>query len=164
MYKDCELWLNNEGQLKKEEQAYGSWIHASPFIKGSSPVIKVPGYYKARKKERKQANSKDQSPISVAVLGSHNYPVVVQPEVEEGADFAEGSNVRGSNPEIEERITSGRVVNSRVTSEEFEERITEIDMELNKFEKGNISGLGFDKDLNLKGGTGADHVTQRVST
>lgn len=53
MDKDCELWLNNEGQLKKEEQAYGSWIHASSFIKGSSPVIKVPGYYEVRKKERK---------------------------------------------------------------------------------------------------------------
>ena len=108
MDKDCELWLNNEGQLKKEEQAYGSWIHASSFIKGSSSVIKVPGYYEVRKKERKQANSKDQSPIPVVVLGSHNSPMMVQPEVEEGADFVEGSNVRGSNPEIEERITSGK--------------------------------------------------------
>lgn len=57
-----------------------------------------------------------------------------------------------------------QVVNSRVTSEEFEERIMEIGMELNKFEKGNISRLRFDKDLNLKGGAGTDHVTQRVST
>ena len=56
------------------------------------------------------------------------------------------------------------MVNSRVTSEEFEERIMEIGMELNKFEKGNISRLRFDKDLNLKGGDGTDHVTQRVST
>lgn len=56
------------------------------------------------------------------------------------------------------------MVNSHVTSEEFEERLTEIDMELNKFEKGNISGLGSDKDLNLKGGAGTDQVTQRVST
>ena len=38
-----------EGQLKKEE-CLGSWIHAPPFVKGSSLMIKEPGYYEARKK------------------------------------------------------------------------------------------------------------------
>nr|POE91650.1 hypothetical protein CFP56_18602 [Quercus suber] len=39
----------------------------------------------------------------------------------------------------------------------------EIDMELNKFEKGNISGSRFDKDSNLKEDASTDHVTQLVS-
>ena len=52
MDRDCELWLDSEGQLKKEEQAYGSWICAPLIVKGSSLVIKVSGYYEARKKDR----------------------------------------------------------------------------------------------------------------
>ena len=64
--KDCELWIDNEGQLKKEEQAYGSWICAPLFVKGRSPVIKVPCFYEA-KKRREQMNKEDPTPKSMVV-------------------------------------------------------------------------------------------------
>uniref|UniRef100_A0A7N2L834 Zinc knuckle CX2CX4HX4C domain-containing protein n=1 Tax=Quercus lobata TaxID=97700 RepID=A0A7N2L834_QUELO len=134
--RDCELWLDSEGQLKKEEQAYGSWIRAPPFVKGSSPVIKVPG--------------------------SHNSPVVAQPIIEEVEDFPVDSNDRGSNPDKEERFTGGRSAKIREDREEFEERIAERDMELNKLEKRNSVGSGLDMDSNLED-VKSGHVTQPVS-
>ena len=162
MDRDCELWLDSEGQLKKEEQAYGSWILAPPFVKGSNPVIKVPGFYEARKQEKQRASSKTPSPISVVVLGSHNSPVVAQPVIEEVEDFSVDSNDRGSNPDKEERFTGGRSAKIREDREEFEEKIAEIDMELNKLEKRNSVGSGLDMDSNLED-VKSGHVTQPVS-
>ncbi|KAF3972477.1 hypothetical protein CMV_004026 [Castanea mollissima] len=90
-------------------------------------------------------------------------PVVVQPLAEEGEDFQEENNVRGSGLDIEERIIVGRVSENRVPREDFEERIEEIDRELNKFNKDEISKSGFDKDIILEEDTSADHVTQLES-
>jgi len=105
-------------------------------------------------------NNKEPSPILVVVLGLQKSLVVVYPIAEEGEDFQEENNVRGSGPEIEERITGGRVKKNRDTREEFEERIEEIDRELKKFGKDEISKLGSDKDLILEEDVSADHVTQ----
>ena len=83
MDKDCELWIDSEGQLKKEDQAYGSWIRAPPFVKGGSPVIKVPGFYEARKKEKQWMSREEPIPSPVVVLGSQQVLVVVQTQNEE---------------------------------------------------------------------------------
>ena len=50
--KDCDLWIESEGNLTKESQAYRAWIHATPFVKGRNIVVKVPGFY-AKKKPNK---------------------------------------------------------------------------------------------------------------
>ena len=83
MDEDCELWIDSEGQLKKEEQAYGSWICAPPFVKGRSPVIKVPGFYEERKKEKQWMSREEPIPSPVVVMGSQQAPVVVQTRNEE---------------------------------------------------------------------------------
>ena len=116
--RDCELWIDSKGQLKKEGQAYGPWIRAPPFVKGSKPVIKVPGFYKARKKEKQQASSKTPSPIPMVVLRLYNSPVVAQPIIEEGEDFLVDSNDRRSIPNNEERFTGGRSEKIREDREE----------------------------------------------
>ena len=47
--RNCDLWIESEGNLTKESQAYGAWIRAAPFVKGRNPVVKVPGFYTAKK-------------------------------------------------------------------------------------------------------------------
>ena len=47
--RDYDLWVESEGSLTKESQAYGAWIHAPPFAKGRNPVVRVPGFYEAKK-------------------------------------------------------------------------------------------------------------------
>lgn len=159
MDRDCELWLHSEGQLKKEEQAYGPWIRAQPFVKGCSSVIKVPGFYEARKKERQQGNNKGPSPNPEVVLESQNSPVVVQLATEEGEFFREGSIFRVLVPDFEERIMGESLEKTCKSREEFEERITEIDIELNKFGNSRILGSEFDKDSIMEYNSSTNHVT-----
>ena len=49
-----DLWIENEGKLTKENQAYGAWIRATLFVKGRSSVLKVPGFYAAKKAQKKK--------------------------------------------------------------------------------------------------------------
>ena len=135
MDKDCELWIDSEGQLKKEEQAYGSWIRAPPFVKGRSSVIKVPGFYEARKKERQQMSREEPTPIPVVVLGSQQPLVVVQSQFEEGEDVQEERRDRDVCVETEVMTTLERVGKSRDFGDGFEERIKEIDGGLKMFDK-----------------------------
>ncbi|KAK9991871.1 hypothetical protein SO802_026856 [Lithocarpus litseifolius] len=58
-----------------------------------------------------------------------------------------------------EEVSGGGAAKSR-GREDFEERIEEIDRELNKFGKDEISKSGFDKDLIFEEDVSADHVTQ----
>ena len=51
--RDCDLWVESEGSLTKESQAYRVWIRAAPFVKGRNPVVKVPGFYVAKKAQQK---------------------------------------------------------------------------------------------------------------
>ena len=51
---DCDLWIKSEGKLTKENQAYGAWIRATPFVKGRSSVLKVLGFYTAKKAQKKK--------------------------------------------------------------------------------------------------------------
>ena len=48
--RDCNRWIESEGSLSQEDQEYGPWIHASPYVMPRKSVIKVPGYYEFRKK------------------------------------------------------------------------------------------------------------------
>lgn len=71
-------------ELKKEEQAYGCWICAPPFVKGRSLVIKVLGFYEARKKERQPTFRMEPTPIPVAVLDLKESLMVVQSQSKVG--------------------------------------------------------------------------------
>ena len=50
-------------------------------------MIKVSGFYKARKKERKQTSKKEPTLISVVMLGPQQFLVVMQSQSEEGEDI-----------------------------------------------------------------------------
>lgn len=42
---DCEFWINSEGTLKLEEQQFGPWLRASPFLASRKKVVSVPGFF-----------------------------------------------------------------------------------------------------------------------
>jgi len=52
--RDYDLWIESEGNLTKESQAYGAWIRAAPFVKGRNSVVKVLGFYTAKNAQQKQ--------------------------------------------------------------------------------------------------------------
>ena len=102
-------------------------------------MIKVSGFYKARKKERQQTSRKEPTPILVAVLGPQQSPVVMQSQSEEGEGIQEVIHVREEYLVTETMYTKGRVMGSRDTREDFEERIEEIDRDLKKFDNDELS-------------------------
>nr|XP_023897161.1 uncharacterized protein LOC112009046 [Quercus suber] len=57
--KDCELWINSEGTLKPEEQQFGPWLRASPFLASRKKVVSVPGFF-----AKKPSNAQAQPPIN----------------------------------------------------------------------------------------------------
>ena len=67
--RDCELWIESEGTLTTNNQAYGPWIRASHTPNPCSSVIVVPGFYEARKK-KVPANKNCGIPIPTLVVES----------------------------------------------------------------------------------------------
>jgi len=49
--KDCDHWIESDGTLTKDDQEYGPWICAGPTAMFRNSVVKVPGFYEARKKK-----------------------------------------------------------------------------------------------------------------
>ena len=48
--KDCDHWIESDGSLKVEDREYGPWIRAVPSSSNKKSVVRVPGFYEARKK------------------------------------------------------------------------------------------------------------------
>ena len=43
--RDCEVWMDKEGTLKPEDQQFGPWLHAPPFLVSRKKVVSVPGFF-----------------------------------------------------------------------------------------------------------------------
>ena len=50
--KDCEHWIESEGSLNKEEQHYGPWLKAAPFMASKKSFLSVPGFYASMKTDK----------------------------------------------------------------------------------------------------------------
>ena len=75
----------------------------------------------------------------MAVLGSQQSPMVMQSQSEEGEDIQEEIHVREACSVMETVTTMGRVRESRDSREDFEEWIEEINKDLKKFDKDELS-------------------------
>ena len=54
--KDCKRWIESDGSLKVEDREYGPWIRAIPSNRNRRSVVRIPGFYEARKKTKAQAS------------------------------------------------------------------------------------------------------------
>ena len=75
----------------------------------------------------------------MAVLGSQQSPMVMQSQSEEGEDIQEEIHVREACSVMETVTTMGRVRESWDSREDFEEWIEEINRDLKKFDKDELS-------------------------
>ena len=64
--KDCDLWINSEGSLTTEDQQFGPWVHASPFISSRKNVVVVPSFY----------SKKNEASLSKKSTGASSIPLV----------------------------------------------------------------------------------------
>ena len=55
--RNCDKWIESDGTLSTDDREYGPWIRALPLAMPRKAVIKVPGYYESRKKEKGMSRS-----------------------------------------------------------------------------------------------------------
>ena len=97
--RDCDRWIESEGSLSLEDREYGPWIRASPYVMSRKSVIKVPGYFKARKKQTdKRATTATRSETSETSM--EETPANHEME-REAMNIGDGVNAmrNGKNPE-----------------------------------------------------------------
>ena len=75
---DCDLWIESKGKLTKENQAYGAWIRATPYVKGKSSVLKVLGFYAAKKAQKQKVAEAENVVVLPVLLVDDFLPTVVQ--------------------------------------------------------------------------------------
>ena len=101
---DCEQWIESKGMLNKEEQHFGLWLKAAPFMASRKAFLSIPGFYaskKADKNGRKQASSQPQrqaSPLSA----TSEFSLVYSPRNQEPnlspKSLAQDANFTSNNP------------------------------------------------------------------
>ena len=133
--RDYDLWIESEGKLTKENQAYGAWIRATSFGKGRSSVLKVPGFYAAKKAQKKQVVSDDSVVVPPLVQADDQPPMAVPVQTEEGGTFQGALNAKPIVSGGEDLNSVVVVMESRDSGKSFEDRLGEIDKELARFDK-----------------------------
>lgn len=135
--KDCAAWFESEGSLKTENQQFGAWLRASPFMAARKKVVSVPGFF-ARKKVACSSHTASATPnrqLEAHVPGS-------DPKSPKGADeTAKSQACRDANVTFgaSQKITEENKIPPSTTDagpEEFEQLIQNLDREINYFDKG----------------------------
>ena len=54
--KDCDQWIESDGSLKDEDKEYGPWIRTTVAALNKKSVVRVPGFFEARKKKQQLVN------------------------------------------------------------------------------------------------------------
>ena len=79
--KDCEVWVQSEGNLDLSKKKYDSRIRAEPVYLSNKNVVHVPGYFEGRKKEQAQSSPMNSSRSSVLRKNPIPWPpTLVSPE------------------------------------------------------------------------------------
>ena len=55
--KDCEMWVDSEGSLKPEDQQFGTWLRAPPFVAFRKNVVSIPGFFMKKRTENTAQNT-----------------------------------------------------------------------------------------------------------
>ena len=79
--RSCNIWIESEGNLNTDNQQYGPWIKAPPFVPSRSKVVTVSGLYETRKKVNPPLNQDQGCKRPMVVIRTDKpSPEVVWPE------------------------------------------------------------------------------------
>ena len=149
--KDCEKWFESEGSLQPDDQQFGAWLRAPPFIASRKNVVAVPGFYA----KKKMASPAQNAPASSSRPNKQNLPLVseagnTRPMTINAPCASMGSHTfHGDTTTVLDNsdLTDVDVVQTPTPQEDFEHLIQEIDKDINLFECGKVN----DGPLDVKG-------------
>lgn len=144
--RDYETWIDSEGSLKPEEQQFGSWIRAPPFIASRKKVISVPGFF-AKKKQSNSTHFNETQP-SIPPMREHQlppkttpHPLMVAKEIIENQETEVTNEAVFAHQESFERSKEDSTLKYSNLGD-FEKVILDIDSEIHYFDKMEASPLG----------------------
>uniref|UniRef100_A0A7N2RFB9 DUF4283 domain-containing protein n=1 Tax=Quercus lobata TaxID=97700 RepID=A0A7N2RFB9_QUELO len=128
--EDSEVWMDSEGTLKTEDQQFGPWLRAPPFLVSRKKVVSVPGFF--TKKANDKANLQPPSPRPQPSLTSTPKPPshVAKPT---GSNKMCSDTLHILSPEDAECITEDHLKNPPFQPD-FEDLIRDIDKDLSRFD------------------------------
>ena len=126
-------------------------------------MIKVPGFYEARKKEKQWMSREEPIPSPVVVLASQQVPVVVQTQNEERVVVQEERCDSDVGAGTKATFTLETVGKSQDLGDGFEERIEEIDRGLKLFDRSESLNPGNEKDRMLGDEISSEHATKSLA-
>ena len=109
--RDCKLWLNGNGTLRKEDQQYGAWLRASTEKFYKSTPVTQPEKQHGTTTHRLQTIS-DQRGEANTIATVEDNPIMLE-------------SARASQLHTDKEILAG--------TELFQSHLQEIDRELTKF-------------------------------
>ena len=109
--KDCDRWIEGDGSLKDEDKEYGPWIRTTAAALNRKSVVRVPGFFEARKKKKQSVNQWSRAGNSRVALGRSEPPGTVETqqaetEAELAKEFDECINFDEVNSAQPERVTA----------------------------------------------------------
>ena len=91
--KDCDRWTESDGSHKDEDKEYGPWIQTTAAALNKKSVVRVLGFFEARKKKQQPVNQWSKVDNSRAAMGRSKLPVTVETQqAETEADLAKEFN------------------------------------------------------------------------
>ncbi|XP_050241252.1 uncharacterized protein At4g02000-like [Quercus robur] len=128
--RDCEVWMDSEGTLKTEDQQFGPWLRAPPFLVSRKKVVSVPGFF--TKKSNDKANQHQSSPLPQPPLTSTPKPPshVAKPTVSLKVC---SDTLDTISPEGTESTSEDHPQNPPFQPD-FEDLIRDIDKDLSRFD------------------------------
>ena len=141
--KDCDRWVESDGSLKDEDKEYGSWIRTTAAVLTKKSVVRVPGFYEARKK-KPQPIGKGGGEVTSRIAAEHAEPSVSveTSKVVAETDFAEEFNVRIKIDEVKSAPTEKETPKPDLEGDSLGRNKKETDEELRRqgSNEGVISG------------------------
>ena len=140
--KDCEKWFESEGSLQPEDQQFGAWLRALPFVAACKNVVAVPGFFA----KKKMASSAQNAPASPSHPNERNLPLVSEsgnnrPTTINALCANMGSHtIHGGTTAVSANsdLTDADAVQKPTPQKDFEHLIREIDKDINLFECGKV--------------------------
>ncbi|XP_065620823.1 uncharacterized protein LOC136063823 [Quercus suber] len=140
--KDCETWIESEGNLNSMNQQFGAWLRAPPFSATRKKVISVPGFF-AKKKSSSSSYTSSNSTIRPPSDHQHDereLQSVTDHTPSNGTDVtsdnhrASGACVGGrSTQSINEGIKDVPPIQFKL-NDDFEKLIQNLDNEIKRFD------------------------------
>ncbi|KAK9983952.1 hypothetical protein SO802_033477 [Lithocarpus litseifolius] len=162
--RDCDRWIESDGSLKVEDREYGPWIRAAPSSLNKKSVLRVPGFYEARRKmQRSQAqtsNHGDRAGVEcVEEERSGSSATAVETQVEVETVLTERLNECIKCDEVNTAPQNQVTYETNKEVDCLEKQIKEIDDELKRYEINDNNYLG-----DLGDSQTAQKVTARAKT